>query len=477
MRRQGIAWALACACVSTAAIADGGSGRSPDEAPKPACFETLSAYLKASVQDCPLSVGPLTLYGNLDAGYGYSLWGARVGPSADKANYFIGKNSAGTHWLLSPNAVSTTGVGVRLSQKLQGGWELIGAAESGLNPYSGMLINGPRSLVDNNRRVVPFQTTQFDTSRAGQWDNTQGYIGVSHPDFGSLTFGRTYTLVQTVVAAYDPVRSNAFSQLGNPTYAGLGAGSTLRMNTAVTYRLTHEGVRIGFQAQTGGYDQGNASTAAFQAAIGADFGKLSLDAVGGVALDAVSLTSFSGGPMPKGYDPNTILRATLSNTGGVGLLARYDGSPLRFFAGYMYIRSINPDDAYADGLPTIAQGIFVPAGYVTSNSFNVPRILNMMWTGARWAARPDLDFAAGVYNEIQNDYLPAPARCTGVGVTTSSPRCGGGRYAFSVMAEYRPVPRLSLYAGAMVSNVYGGPASGFQHTQNIDPTVGLRLRF
>jgi hypothetical protein len=45
------------------------------------------------------------------------------------------------------------------------------------------------------------------------------------------------------------------------------------------------------------------------------------------------------------------------------------------------------------------------------------------------------------------------------------------------MVDYRPVSRLSLYAGFMVSNVSGGIASGFMHTRNIDPTVGIRFRF
>ena len=36
---------------------------------------------------------------------------------------------------------------------------------------------------------------------------------------------------------------------------------------------------------------------------------------------------------------------------------------------------------------------------------------------------------------------------------------------------------MSLYASLMVSNVYGGVASGFLHTENIAPTVGVRVRF
>ena len=29
----------------------------------------------------------------------------------------------------------------------------------------------------------------------------------------------------------------------------------------------------------------------------------------------------------------------------------------------------------------------------------------------------------------------------------------------------------------LISNVYGGLASGYLHTQNMDPGVGLRVRF
>jgi hypothetical protein len=45
------------------------------------------------------------------------------------------------------------------------------------------------------------------------------------------------------------------------------------------------------------------------------------------------------------------------------------------------------------------------------------------------------------------------------------------------MIIYKPVKRIDLYAGIMVSNVYGGLASGFFKTQDIDPTVGIRVRF
>jgi hypothetical protein len=65
----------------------------------------------------------------------------------------------------------------------------------------------------------------------------------------------------------------------------------------------------------------------------------------------------------------------------------------------------------------------------------------------------------------QNDFLPAPATCTGSGVNTSSPRCAGSQSAVSFLMDYKPVPRADLYGGMMISNVYGGLASGFFKSQ------------
>ena len=90
---------------------------------------------------------------------------------------------------------------------------------------------------------------------------------------------------------------------------------------------------------------------------------------------------------------------------------------------------------------------------------------------------PILTLAGGVYWESQNDFLAAPAVCTGSGSATSSTRCAGGRYSYSFLVDYRPIPRVNLYAGLLVSNVYGGVASGFLHTENVAPTVGMRIRF
>ena len=105
----------------------------------------------------------------------------------------------------------------------------------------------------------------FNSSRAGQWDNSQGYVGISNPVYGTLTFGRTNSLSLDVLTAYDPVASAAFSLIGfSSSFAGFGAGSTVRTNTGFTYRLTYQNYRFAAQAQVGGYDWGNPPTGSFR---------------------------------------------------------------------------------------------------------------------------------------------------------------------------------------------------------------------
>jgi hypothetical protein len=49
--------------------------------------------------------------------------------------------------------------------------------------------------------------------------------------------------------------------------------------------------------------------------------------------------------------------------------------------------------------------------------------------------------------------------------------------AVTFLIDYRPVKRVDLYLGVMISNVYAGLASGYQQVQDIAPTGGLRIMF
>jgi hypothetical protein len=530
MKKLGIAL-FAAGIASFAHAADLPTTKAPAEA-KPNCYASFWTWLDSSASDCPISAYGITLYGTLDLNASYLHEGVDRSPSADKINYGIQRNAFESKWLAGYNGLSTSVIGLKMKEDLARvglpGWSLIGVLEAGVNPYSGVFANGPRSLADNNLRPAgtsPFQNANFDGSRAGQWDNSQGYLGISNPVYGTLTFGRTNSLAVDVTSAYDPVASTAFSTLGfSASFAGFGTSPTARPNTAFTYRLTYQNFRAAVQAQIGSYGIGNASNGMYQGQLGADFGALSLDGVLSWAVDAVSLSSF-GGSNPttcfspgncfitvngQFFDPNTVLKATLSNNLGGEIVAKYKWDPFTLYGGWIYARQMNPSDDFLGGFPTISQGIFIPPGAfnssgvftnsaITANNFNIQKVLNTFWFGARWKVPPlgylrNLEAMAGFYYQGQNNFNTAA--CTGQGAFISSSKCAGSQTGLSFLLDWKPVKRVDIYAGVLLSNVYGGLANGFfstssvvlpgtatvltvntARTQNYDPTVGIRIRF
>ena len=380
MKRLGLALLATGAIVSLAQAADLPSTRAPEEKLKPNCLASVWDWLNASASACPLNAYGITLYGTLDVSATYLHEGVGYSPSADKVNYGIQKNAYESRWLAGYNGLSSSVVGLKMKEEvLPYGWALIGVLEAGVNPYSGMFDNGPRSLADNNGRsagTFPFQTANFDSSRAGQWDNSQAFLGVSHPVYGTLTFGRTNSLSNDITSAYDPVASSAFSLVGfSSSFAGFGTTVTVRPNTAFTYRLTYQNFRAAAQVQVGGYGVGNGTNGMYQGQLGADFGALSVDGVLSWAKDGVSLSSFGGSNIAcltpancfinvnnQYFDPNSVLKATLSNNFGAELTVKYKWDPLTIYGGWIYARQMNPSDDYLNRIPDCFPGHLHPPG-------------------------------------------------------------------------------------------------------------------
>lgn len=444
------------------------------------CFASLSNWLNASVTDCPLTYGGFTLYGTLDAGFGYNTAGVRFGKWYDKGVFYtIQKTSGAGRWSWSPNGLSASTLGIKMEEPIGANWLLIGAAEMAFNPFSLLPDNGPKSLADNNLNSPSQQTANGDSSRAGQWDNSLGFVGVSNATYGTLTVGRMVSLSNDVAVAYDPTRSNAFSLIGNSgPFPRYGYPELVRVNTGVQYRVEFGNFRVAGLAQVGnGYALGNGSMGEYEAQIGTTVDGFSADAVLRYAKDAVSLQSFSGSGVPAGYNPASILQATLADVTAILVAARYKWDNSEIYGGYTYARMANPSDAFPNGFATIAPGIFVPPGEANATFYDVNQILQTVWIGAKYNVRANLSVAASFTYQHQNDFLQAPATCTGLGAGTSSPKCAGGQSAIAFLIDYNPLPRIDLYGGVMISNVYGGLASGYFKTQNIDPTIGVRTRF
>ena len=237
-----------------------------------------------------------------------------------RPNIVTKQSSPHSQWLWTPNGLSQSVVGIKMSQPLPwlsgpflSGWSLVGTAETGFNPFYGYLADAQRSQVQNNGKALVLQNANADSSRTGQWDNSQAFIGLSNPTYGTLTGGRVYTLSLDAINSYDPMGgSYAFSPIGySGSYAGFGDTEAARAETAVKYRLNlpNFGIplasdfRVAGLWQFGGYDQGNGTNGLYQGQIGGDFnlfggtpfaGALSVDAIGSFAKDAVNVGTFSG---------------------------------------------------------------------------------------------------------------------------------------------------------------------------------------
>ena len=211
-------------------------------APK-SCFASLWNWLNPSANDCPMTYAGITLYGTLDVGATFLSQGVGYSPSADKLNYFIQKNAHGSKWLPAYNALSLSVLGLKMKEDLGYGWSLVGVLEAGVNPYSGMFYNGPRSLADNNARpanTFPWQTSNFELEPSRSVGQFSGLYRFQQPGLRDVDLRPHDALAYDLAAAYDPVASYAFSMIGfSAAFANFGNTEAARP-IAFTYRGTYQ---------------------------------------------------------------------------------------------------------------------------------------------------------------------------------------------------------------------------------------------
>ena len=544
---------MTIAAVGAAHAADLPTTKGPPTPVPVNCFASIWTYLDSSPAECPLSWGPFTAYATLDGGLTYESNGAPYNARWNNGvDSFIQKQSYGSKWLWSPNNLSQSVAGIKMSQPLPSlsgpflsGWSLIGTWEWGFNPYYGFPAAAQQSQVNQNGKALLLQGAGADSSRTGQPDNSQGFLGISNKSYGTLTAGRVNTLSLDAINSYDPMGgSYAFSPLGfSGSFAGFGDTEAARANTALKYRLDlpdpafyGSNFRVGGLWQWGGYDQGNGTNGLYQGQVGGDFnlfggspwaGTLSVDAIGSYAKDAVNLSTFTGScatltkglfagqtacttglpqapgfPAGDSFYSNTDLKATLSNNTGVLITAKYKWNAWTAYGGYSWLRQTDPSDNFPNGFRTIGgwnvpgtvPSTFpgaaknFPTQWVTTTNYVVPRIAPYWWIGLKYAVTPQLDVTGAFYYLDQTNF--STTACAGTLFTTVEPNgnkiavgrinsgnCAGSEDFFSALIDYRPLKRVDLYAGIMVSNVYGGLASGFPATQDISPTGGIRIKF
>jgi len=492
---------LAGAASMTAALADDAilTKAPPVSAPPgPTSCDSVPAFFLST---CQLAWYGVRFYGVIDVGGGYQTNGAPFNPQFPQgSSYVVQKMNREPMWTLAPNALSRSSIGIQVNEPLAPGWIFVGDLEAGFDPYSLQFSNGPASIAENRGVPLDAQSANNDSSHAGQFYNALGYVGVSSDTFGTLTFFRQNALTLDGVFAYDPMgASYAFSALGfSSSNCGAGDTETCRITTAIKYRVNIGAFRIGALAQVGGYNLNNGSNGDYEGQIGGDIpignfgwgnGVLSLDAIYKWEKDAVNLSlsgvSNVGGVPVAPFLPQT-LTATISNNQNVMLLSKYTVGPLKLYAGYEWYQLAPPSDPVntVTGFTDIG-GLPVGSGYnnltaISNVAYSAAcgtgtcsdKVIQVMWTGARYAVNKDLDVVGAYYHYIQNTYTTAS--CVN---PTAHSQCAGTFDAVSALVDWRFLPKWDAYIGVMFSQVNAGLSNGYLARNNLDPTAGVRFRF
>lgn len=418
----------------------------------------------------------ITLYGVIDIGVQYDTHSAPFTPYRTAASgNIVRQNSRGPVFGITPSNMGQSRIGLRGLEPLNGELSAVFQIETFFNPQSGEIADSLRSLAVNNGRSLANQSVGVDGSSAGQIFQT-AWVGLESARFGTLTFGRQVTLLLDGAIEYDPnYNASAFGLLGaSNTYSGGGAQEDNRLDATAKYVLDlDDRVHLGALYKPNG--SGGAAKKVYQADIGGHVAGLSIDGYYSKEMSAITATSLTAAELAElpslGYSSSDSLAATVSDNTAYALMASYRLDVLKFLAGYEHIEYTNPATPLAPGFTDI--GGYVLA-FVTNDAYGNAKTVALRWVGVRYTATPGLELTAAYYGYDQNAYgVGKQAGCT----TAAHSTCSGSLEAFSLDADYRFNRHLDAYLGAMYSGVHDGAASGYLHSTNINPTLGVRLKF
>ena len=471
---------LACAC---ALLAVGSAAQA----------QTTSATAPPAPADESLSWHGITLYGIVDMDFQYETHGAPF------SNYFISggsdivqKNSNNPVSGFTSNGMSQSRVGLQGNEPLHvGDWAGVFKLETYFNPASGQITDALKSVAQNNGRALDAQSTNIDSSIAGQ-PFEQAFVGLSSHTWGTFTFGRQNSTLADLIAKYDPQQTSyAFSLLGlSGTPAGGGDTQDRRLDSSIKYDgHFFDIVHLAAIYKTQNATAQNYATAGsgeafsgYEVAMGAEYAGASVDAFYTKMRDAVSINTLSTAQLATlagaGLSPNNSLSGTISDNASYGAMASYALAPVvpelpvTVYGGFQHIVYMSPSIPLSVGFDDIGG---YTLGAVSNTTYNAAdKQLNVYWAGARYSVTPQFTAAIAYYGEKQFAYATGKeAGCS----TVVSGSCSGNFNAWSMSLDYHFSKRFDTYAGAMWSNVSHGLANGYINTTMIDPAIGVRFSF
>jgi predicted porin len=479
--------------------------------------DACSSGHEFATTDCTLTWHGITLYGAYDVGGGWVSHGLPENGYNYEGASLVNRNGYEHRFLIAPNNLQQTGLGVRGKEEFLPGWSIVFNALTGINPQSGLLANASATQTANNGLPRASYSYVIDGARAGQPFNDEIYAGVSSTQFGTLTFGRQRSLGTDAMLIYDPAGgSYAFSYIGyNGTMAGGGDTEDSRWDEALKYRIAYGPVHFGAMYKiadgAGGCFSASATWTATTCTpetahnnaygfdVGGGAGRFSADAVFQHYNQAISVLNPLLGPTSPtqpyqsttnsiNTNPitgpnlvgttNTIYGIVTDNTAIMGAV-KYTWNPFKLFAGYEYIWQYNPHNPL--GVGATGQGGYILSG-VEDNNLDAPKYVQIWWTGVKYAIDSKTDITVAWYQQRQNDFR-VPATCSVTAGFRSS--CAGTLNEGSLYVDHHFTPRFDAFAGIAGSNVSGGlaiaiphgPGVPYLHDSNIAPVIGARFVF
>jgi predicted porin len=454
-----LGWAVTGAMHSAAAAAAEGPPTPVDQAIQPADEARRRGVAS-------LTYAGVTLYGTVDMGIAYLNHGAPLSPDyAPGLPFLIQKFSNRPIFSVANNGLSQSKIGLAGEEPIVPSLNAIFRLETGFNPVSGKLSDGPASLVAANGRPLSSQTTSGDSSRAGQPFQGAAYGGLDSRVFGALTIGRQNGLMADNLVKYDPqAQSQAFSPIGySGTSGGLGDTEDKALDNVIKYAYSYGPARFALLHQFG--SSSTLPQGADEVDIGADYAGFSIDALWGKISGAVAAASLTAAQTAAA--PNT-LAATISDNTGYSVQASYTWKPMKFYAGWEKVRYADPAHPVANGVATIGGYVL---SHVQNNAYAINKILQISWLGVRYSATPQLDLVGAYYQYNQSSY--AKIACADM----SASNCSGELHDASGVADYHLTKRFDIYLGFNYSRVTNGLAQGYLYTSAWAPMAGFRFNF
>src|ERR1700691_557279 len=172
-----------CSCalaVLASALLSNHAAYAADPAPAaplpPAACTSLQEFLAT---DCTLTWYGITVYGAYDIGVGWVSHGLPENGYNYEGESLVNRNGNHSQFLIAPNNLSQSGLGVRVREEVMPGLAVVANASTGINPQSGRLADMGATMTSN--AGLPRSSYSFagDGARAGQALYGEFYCGAS----------------------------------------------------------------------------------------------------------------------------------------------------------------------------------------------------------------------------------------------------------------------------------------------------------